>query len=62
MLGNLLKAAAHVAISPITIAADVVSAPVRAMDYSRGFNEPFFNATSKTLRKAMENIEEAADA
>lgn len=61
MLGKLLKAAAHVAIAPVAVVADVVSAPARSMSYERSFDEPFFNATGKTLGAALKNIEEACE-
>ncbi|MFA5897814.1 MAG: hypothetical protein WC829_01745 [Hyphomicrobium sp.] len=55
MIGNLLKAAVAVAVTPVALVVDFVTLPASADDPSRG---PF-DRTAKMLEAVGENVTEA---
>lgn len=57
MLTNLTKAVVAVAVTPITVAADIVMLPVDA----EKINKPAFSRTGDMLKAAKKNLDEAVE-
>lgn len=55
MIGNLLKAAVGVAVTPVAVVVDILTLPASAEDPARGA----FGRTEKVLKSVGENIEKA---
>ncbi len=56
MFGSLIKSVIAVAVTPVTLAVDVLAMPFDAVD-----KEELFTRTSKKLEQAADNLNDALD-